>query len=107
MRLLVIEDETRIVELLCSAFGRAGFAVDAIGTMTEGDQALSLVPYDAVVLDLGLPDGDGLRMLAKIRGARNRVPVLSRAGRSVSRSGLRFQHGVAAAMGQGVALCRP
>jgi DNA-binding response OmpR family regulator len=76
MRLLVIEDETRIVELLCSAFGRAGFAVDSVGTMTEGDQALSFVAYDAVVLDLGLPDGDGLRMLAKIRSAGNRVPVL-------------------------------
>ncbi len=76
MRLLVIEDETRIVELLRSAFERAGFVVDAVGTVAEGDQALSLVSYDAVVLDLGLPDGDGLRMLAKIRNAGNLVPVL-------------------------------
>ena len=42
MRLLVVEDETRIVELLRSAFERAGFVVDAVGTTTEGDQALSL-----------------------------------------------------------------
>jgi DNA-binding response OmpR family regulator len=76
MRLLVIEDEARIVELLRSAFERAGFVVDSVGTMAEGDQALSLVAYDAAVLDLGLPDGDGLRMLAKIRTAGNRVPVL-------------------------------
>jgi DNA-binding response OmpR family regulator len=76
MRLLVVEDETRIVELLRQAFERAGFVVDAVGTTTEGDQALSLVAYDAVILDLGLPDGDGLRLLVKIRSAGNRVPVL-------------------------------
>jgi DNA-binding response OmpR family regulator len=76
MRLLVVEDETRIVELLRSAFERAGFVVDAVGTTTQGDQVLSLVAYDAVILDLGLPDGDGLRLLVKIRSAGNRVPVL-------------------------------
>jgi DNA-binding response OmpR family regulator len=76
MRLLAIEDEARIAELLRSAFERAGFVFDSVGTMTEGDRALSSVAYDAVVLDLGLPDGDGLRMLAKIRSAGNRVPVL-------------------------------
>jgi DNA-binding response OmpR family regulator len=76
MRLLVIEDEERIVELLRSAFERAGFVVDAVRTTAEGDQALSSVAYDAAVLDLGLPDGDGLRVLAKTRSAGNRVPVL-------------------------------
>ena len=76
MRLLVIEDEARIVELLRVAFERAGFVVDSVGTTAEGDEALSLVAYDAVILDLGLPDGDGLRVLAKIRSAGNRVPVL-------------------------------
>ncbi len=76
MRLLVVEDETRIVELLRSAFERASFVVDAVGAITEGDQALSLVAYDAVILDLGLPDGDGLRLLVKIRSGGNRVPVL-------------------------------
>jgi DNA-binding response OmpR family regulator len=76
MRLLVVEDETRIVELLRSAFERASFVVDAVGAITEGDQALSLVAYDAVILDLGLPDGDGLRLLVKIRNGGNRVPVL-------------------------------
>jgi DNA-binding response OmpR family regulator len=76
MRLLVIEDEERIVELLRTAFERAGFVVDAVGTTAAGDQALAAVAYDAAVLDLGLPDGDGLKVLAKIRNAGNRVPVL-------------------------------
>jgi DNA-binding response OmpR family regulator len=76
MRLLVIEDEERILELLRSAFERAGFVVDAVATAAGGDQALSSVAYDAAVLDLGLPDGDGRKVLAKIRSSGNRVPVL-------------------------------
>jgi DNA-binding response OmpR family regulator len=76
MRLLVIEDEARIVELLRTAFERAGFVVDAVSTAAEGGQALAAVGYDAAVLDLGLPDGDGLRLLTAIRSAGNRVPVL-------------------------------
>ena len=48
--------------------------VDAVGTTTEGDQALSQVAYDAVILDLGLPDGDGLRLLVKIVAAAIECP---------------------------------
>ena len=69
MRLLVIEDEARIVELLRSAFERAGFVVDGVGTATAGREALSFVTYDAIILDLGLPDGDGLQLLATTRVA--------------------------------------
>ena len=76
MRLLLIEDEARIVELLKAAFERAGFAVDAVGTAATGEKALASIGYDAAILDLGLPDGDGSRLLARIRGAGNRVPVL-------------------------------
>ena len=76
MRLLLIEDETRIVELLKSAFARAGFALDAVGGAAAGEKALASIAYDAAILDLGLPDGDGSRLLAKIRSAGNRVPVL-------------------------------
>jgi two-component system response regulator QseB len=65
MRLLVVEDETRIVELLRSAFERAGFVVDAVGTTTQGDQVLSLVAYDAVILDLGLPTATGCACLSR------------------------------------------
>lgn len=42
----------------------------------EAREALSLTSYDAVVLDLGLPDGDGLTLLADLQSSRNRVPVL-------------------------------
>ena len=53
MRLLVVEDETRIVELLQSAFQRAGFVVDAVGTAAASREALSFVTYDAIILEIG------------------------------------------------------
>jgi DNA-binding response OmpR family regulator len=76
MRLLVVEDEVRIVEVLRAALGRAGFAVDAVETVAEARAALPLIPYDAVILDLGLPDADGLALLAGLRRDGSRVPVL-------------------------------
>jgi DNA-binding response OmpR family regulator len=76
MRLLVVEDEARIVEVLRAALARAGFVVDAVETVAEARAALPLIPYDAVILDLGLPDGDGLALLAGLRRHGSRVPVL-------------------------------
>jgi DNA-binding response OmpR family regulator len=76
MRLLAIEDEPRILELLQSAFLRAGFVVDTVDTSKRGREALSFVAYDAVILDLGLPDGDGLELLSAMRRDGNKVPVL-------------------------------
>jgi DNA-binding response OmpR family regulator len=76
MRLLVVEDEARITEALRVALSRAGFAVDAVATVTDARAALPLAPYDAVILDLGLPDGDGLDLLVEHRQAGSRVPVL-------------------------------
>jgi DNA-binding response OmpR family regulator len=76
MRLLVVEDEIRIAELLASALGRAGFAVDAVGTAADAREALALTAYDAAILDLGLPDGDGLALLAGLRRRGSGVPVL-------------------------------
>jgi DNA-binding response OmpR family regulator len=76
MRLLVVEDEARIAEALRVALSRAGFAVDAVATVADARAAIPLAPYDAVILDLGLPDGDGLNLLTEHRQAGSRVPVL-------------------------------
>ena len=76
MRLLVVEDEARIAEILDAALKRAGFVVDTVGTCAHAAQALAGVPYDAAIFDLGLPDGDGLDLLSRIRAAGNRVPIL-------------------------------
>jgi len=76
VRLLVVEDERRIAEILEAALRRASFAVDTVSRCSHAHHALSTVPYDAAILDLGLPDGDGLELLAKLRSDGNRVPVL-------------------------------
>ena len=76
MRLLLVEDERRIVELVASAFGQAGFIVDAASTASDARHFLLTVAYDAMVLDLGLPDGDGLAILSELRRGHSALPVL-------------------------------
>ena len=76
MRLLVIEDEVRIGEILKSGLQRVGFAVDVVRLYSDAREALALIAYDVAILDLGLPDGDGLALLSELRGARNGLPIL-------------------------------
>jgi DNA-binding response OmpR family regulator len=76
MRLLAIEDEPRIAEILKTGLMRAGFAVDVVRRCADAREALAVTVYDAAILDLGLPDGDGLDLLAELRSAHNGVPIL-------------------------------
>ncbi len=76
MRILVVEDEKRIADFLARGLESAGYAVDAAH---EGAAALEMVhqtEYDLLVLDLGLPDMDGLSVLEKIRNRKTSPPVL-------------------------------
>src|SRR5580700_1116665 len=76
MRLLVVEDEPRMTEILRQALERAEFTVDAVGSCGDASAALSVTPYDAAVLDLGLPDGDGVALLQQVRQSGNQIPIL-------------------------------
>lgn len=76
MRILIIEDETRIVELICKGLTRAGFAVDSVGRKTDADEALATLPYDAAILDLGLPDCDGIEIIEGLRAEGNQIPIM-------------------------------
>ncbi|WP_068090860.1 response regulator [Novosphingobium rosa] len=76
MRLLVVEDERRIAELVTISLKAAGFTVDCCASVADACAAVELVPYDAMVLDLGLPDGDGLEVLSAARRCREVLPVL-------------------------------
>jgi DNA-binding response OmpR family regulator len=76
MRVLLIEDEARISELVVRALERAGFVIDTFATCADAREALSLIRYDAAILDLGLPDGDGLALLAAMRASGNKLPIL-------------------------------
>jgi two-component system, OmpR family, response regulator len=76
MRLLIVEDSPELHQQLRSGLIEAGFAVD--GAM-DGEEALHLgetEPYDAVILDLGLPRVDGLTVLRRWRAAERAMPVL-------------------------------
>lgn len=76
MRILVVEDERRIADFLSRGLESAGYAVDMAG---NGSTALDLVhttEYDLIILDLGLPDMDGLQVLHKIRNRKISPPVL-------------------------------
>ena len=76
MRLLVIEDEDRLSGILKSKLGEAGFAVDIAGSAADAEAALELINYDVAILDLGLPDGDGLAVLAAARRLGKTLPIL-------------------------------
>jgi len=76
MRLLVVEDEPRIAEMIKAALERAEFVVDTVRLRVDAREALANTPYDAAILDLGLPDGDGLDLLKQLRPAGTRIPIL-------------------------------
>lgn len=76
MRLLVIEDDPDLNRQLVSALGEAGYAVDSAFDGEEGLYLGDTEPYDAVVLDIGLPKRDGISVLESWRRARKTMPVL-------------------------------
>ena len=76
MRILVVEDEKRIADFLSRGLESGGYAVEVAG---DGATALEMVhatEYDLVILDLGLPDMDGMAVLKKIRTRKTSPPVL-------------------------------
>ena len=80
MRILVLEDDAGIAGGLRSNLQQRGYAVDVCGTLASAWAALCSEPFDLVLLDLGLPDGDGGAMLRRLRqspdgkGAPGRLP---------------------------------
>ena len=69
MRVLVIEDDEGIAAGLRVHLRQHGCAVDGVGSIAEAWHALASAPFDLVLLDLGLPDGDGAEILRRIRRA--------------------------------------
>ena len=76
MRLLVVEDDKDLNRQLVQALGRAGYAVDHAFDGEEGQFLGETEPYDAVVLDIGLPKVDGVSVLEAWRKAGRTMPVL-------------------------------
>jgi len=73
---LIVDDEKSIREGLTRAIGRAGHQTIAAASLSEARSALSRSAIDCVLLDIRLPDGDGLDLLAEIRREHPRIPVI-------------------------------
>ena len=76
MRVLAIADEAQLRGLVYEGLRRAGMAVDFAGTLAEADIASAVSRYDCVISDRGLPDGDAVHLIVKLRTAGDPVPAL-------------------------------
>lgn len=76
MKILVIEDQVRLAEFLRQSLVERSYTVTVVGTCAAASDALSETTYDVIVLDLNLPDGDGLALLTEWRAAGFLEPVL-------------------------------
>jgi DNA-binding response OmpR family regulator len=76
MRLLVVEDNEQLAELLGKGLQTAGYETDVLSSLEEASTVLRTTFYAALILDLGLPDGDGLKLLRELRHRNNPIPVL-------------------------------
>ena len=75
-RILLIEDDPRLAGLVSEYLGEAGFQVSTAATGRAGLDRIGREPYEAVVLDLMLPDIDGLEVCRQLRATSSEVPVL-------------------------------
>ncbi|MCA0301506.1 MAG: response regulator [Proteobacteria bacterium] len=74
-RILMIDDDTRLATMVSDYLGGAGFRVSVAGSARDGEAQLRRETYDAVILDLMLPDGDGLDLCRRLRATTD-VPIL-------------------------------
>lgn len=76
MRILVVEDDESLRRYVRAALEDRGFSIDEAVCLDDATGYVEGIPYDAVVLDLGLPDGDGLNLIDTIRRRRGGMPIL-------------------------------
>ena len=76
MKLLIVEDHQELNTLLSRHLERIGFAVDAVSTGRKALHAIAMGDYDAMLLDLGLPDIDGMEVLEQCQKIGKRIPCI-------------------------------
>jgi DNA-binding response OmpR family regulator len=76
MRILLVEDDPEMAIALRAALTSADIIVDLAPTIDVAAAAIAIAPHDVIVLDRGLPDGDGLTFLADLRGKGCDIPVI-------------------------------
>ena len=79
MRALIVEDDERLRRIVRRTLSRLNLACDEAGSIEEADELLALHPYDVLVLDRRLPDGDGVQLCrdARVRGFANAILMLT------------------------------
>lgn len=76
MRILLVEDEPEMARLVSSLVSNAGFGVDHVDTLSEATEVVRQIPYDLVLLDRRLPDGDGMTLVSTVRRSNPGIRVL-------------------------------
>jgi len=76
MRVLIAEDNITFAQVLQEQLRRSAIASDHVANIAEAERAIASLPYSAIVLDLGLPDGDGLDLVRRLRQEGNSLPIL-------------------------------
>jgi DNA-binding response OmpR family regulator len=76
MRVLVVEDDPQLQTILMTGLGELGYEVAAASTYAEGRERATLGTWALIILDVMLPDGDGLALCASLRNAGVVTPVL-------------------------------
>jgi len=76
MRMLLLEDNARLQAVVSDSLRTNEYLVDAVGTAAAFRSAVALVGYDLFIIDLGLPDGDGLALIRELRTGGCQAPIL-------------------------------
>jgi DNA-binding response OmpR family regulator len=76
MRIVLVEDHDRLAHAIVKGLDEFGFRVDSFATAEDGISATRSTEYDALILDLGLPDRDGLEVIGELRHRNIELPIL-------------------------------
>lgn len=76
MRLLLVEDNPQLAQLIQEGLSSQGFAIDRCGSLKQALAARSAAKYELILLDLGLPDGDGMDFVRRVRQSSDFIPIL-------------------------------
>ena len=76
MRVLLAEDNARLSTLIAEGLSEQGFTVDRLATLSEAEESAVASRYDLLLIDLGMPDGDGVDFIRALRRKGDTTPVL-------------------------------